>query len=162
LHKFKRKPSSYGKKEYWRLECHCRYTLGFLRKLGLSPVKSKEREIPLLLLESPKEVLTEFIKAFYEGEGGLGYAKKFKEIRLCSSSEKIIQKMQILLLRYGISSFKRWDKHKELHLLQIREKSNFLRFYKEIGFISERKNFLLEFILSTYKKIFLKKIMCLF
>jgi DNA gyrase subunit A len=157
LHKFKRKPSSYGKKEYWRLECHCRYTLGFLRKLGLSPVKSKEREIPLLLLESPKEVLTEFIKAFYEGEGGLGYAKKFKEIRLCSSSEKIIQKMQILLLRYGISSFKRWDKHKELHLLQIREKSNFLRFYKEIGFISERKNFLLEFILSTYKKDFSQK-----
>ena len=152
LHNFLRKPSSYGKKNYWRLECHCRYTLEFLRNIGFFSVKSKEKEIPELLLQSPKEILSEFIRAFYEGEGSLGYGKKIKEIRLCSTSEKIISKLQIVLLRYGISSFKRFDKYKNLYLLQIREKRNFLRFYKEIGFISKRKKFALEFLLSAYKK----------
>ena len=34
LHKFRKKPSSYGKKEYYRLECHTRYVLEFLRNIG--------------------------------------------------------------------------------------------------------------------------------
>lgn len=152
LHKFKRSPSSYGKKEYWRLECHCRYTLEFLRNIGLSFEKSKNRTFPDLLFQSPKKVLVEFIKSFYEGEGGLGYSNKMKEIRLCSTSSSLIKNFQISLLRFGIDSFKRYDKHKNLHLLQIRGLRNFLRFYKEIGFVSQRKNSMLEFVISTYKK----------
>jgi len=152
LHKFKRKPSSYGKKDYYRLECHCRYTLEFLKNIGLSFTKSRHRVFPQLLLESPKEVLSEFIKSFYEGEGSIGYARKFKEIRLCSTSKDLLDKFQIALLRFGIDSFKRYDKYKDLHLLQLRGKRNFLRFYKELGFVSQRKKALLEFVLSSYKK----------
>ena len=152
LHKFKKNPSSYGKKEYYRLECHCRYTIEFLKNIGLYPVKSAYKNVPNLLLKSPKNVLTEFLKTFFEGEGSLGFAKKMMEIRLCSTSESLITTIQLLLLRYGIDSFKRYDKHKNLFLLQIRGKRNFLRFYKEIGFISQRKNRRLEFILNSYKK----------
>lgn len=152
LHKFKRKPSSYGKKEYWRLECHCLYTIDFLRNIGLLSLKSRHRKFPELILQSPKNVLKEFVKVFFEEEGSLAYNKKMKEIRLCSSNESLINHFHIILLRFGIDSFKRYDKHKNLSLLQIRGKRNFLRFYKEIGFISERKNTLLEFVLSTYQK----------
>ncbi|MBU2562438.1 MAG: hypothetical protein KKF68_02135 [Nanoarchaeota archaeon] len=152
LHEFKRKPSSYGKKDYWRLECHCLHTLKFLRNIGLFPLKSRYRNIPDLLLQSPKEVLREFVRVFFEGEGSLAFTKKMKEIRLCSSNENLIKKFHIVLLRFGIDSFKRYDHHKDLHLLQIRGKRNFLRFYKEIGFVSKRKKTYLEFILSQYKK----------
>jgi DNA gyrase subunit A len=152
LHRFKRKPSSYGKKDYWRLECHCLHTIKFLENMGLSLVKSKSREIPLLILQSPKEVLREFVKVSFEGEGGVAFTEKMMEIRFCSSNESLIDQFQIILLRFGIDSFKRYDKYKKLHLLQIRGKRNFLRFYKEVGFLSERKNFALEYILSKYKK----------
>ena len=152
LHKFSKKPSSYGKKDYWRLECHCRYTIEFLRNIGLEDVKSKYKTIPETILQSPKEIVKEFVKSFFEGDGSVSYAKKMMEIRACSTSEKLIEKLQILMLRFGIDSFKRIDKNKNLFLLQIRGKKNFLRFYKEIGFFSERKNKKLELINLLYKK----------
>ncbi|MEK6833437.1 MAG: DNA gyrase subunit A, partial [Nanoarchaeota archaeon] len=152
LHKFSRKPSSYGKKDYWRLECHCLFTINFLRNIGLENVKSKDKTIPETIFQSPKEVVKEFILSFFEGDGSVSFAKKMMEIRACSTSEKLINELQTLILRFGIDSFRRYDKYKNLHLLQIRGKRNFLRFYKEIGFFSERKNKKLELITLLYKK----------
>ena len=157
LHQFKRQPSSYGKKEYWRLECHCRYTIEFLRNLGLGAVKSKDKTIPNIILQSPKEVIKEFIISFFEGDGSLSFTKKMMEIRACSTSEKLIEMLQILLLRFGIDCFKRFDVGRGLYLLQIRGKRNFLRFYKEFGFLSQRKNKKLEMILLMYKKEYSSK-----
>ena len=152
LHKFSRKPSSYGKKDYWRLECHCLFTINFLRNIGLKDVKSKDKTIPETILKSPKETVREFARTYFEGDGSVSFAKKMMEIRACSTSEELIEKLQILMLRFGIDSFKRFDKHKNLFLLQIRGKRNFLRFYKEIGFFSERKNKKLELINLLYIK----------
>jgi len=152
LHKFSRKPSSYGKKDYWRLECHCLFTINFLRNIGLKNVKSKDKTIPETIFKSPKETVREFVQTYFEGDGSVSFAKKMMEIRACSTSEKLIEELQTLMLRFGIDSFRRYDKNKNLHLLQIRGKRNFLRFYKEIGFISERKNKKLELINLLYKK----------
>ena len=152
LHKFVKNPSSYGKKEYYRLECHCRYTLEFLRNIGLTVCSAKDKEIPELILRSSKHVLKEFVRSYFEGDGSLSFTKKMREIRACSMSPKLLNVLQTILLRYGIDSFRRYDKHRNIHLLQIRGKRNFLRFYKEIGFISERKNKRLELISLLYKK----------
>jgi DNA gyrase subunit A len=152
LHKFLKKPSSYGKKDYWRLECHSRYTLEFLRNIGLKDVKSKDKTIPVTIFQSTKEVAKGFVQAFFEGDGSVSFTKNMMEIRGCSTSEKLIEELQTLLLRFGIDSFNRFDKQKKLFLLQIRGKKNFLRFYKELGFLSERKNKKLELILTMYKK----------
>ena len=157
LHKFLRNPSSYGRKEYYRLECHCRYTLEFLRNIGLTLCKAKDKEIPELILRSPKPVLKEFVRSYFEGDGSLAFTNHMMEIRACSMSPELLNVLQVILLRYGIDSFRRYDKHKNLHLLQIRGKRNFLRFYKEIGFVSERKNKKLEFILALYKKDYSQK-----
>lgn len=151
LHEFKRKPSSYGKKDYYRLECHCRYTLEFLRNIGLTAVKSNKKEIPFLILQSPKDVVSEFLKAYFEGDGSVTFTKKMAEISCCSASEKLIKQIQVLLLRFGIDSFNRYDKWKFINKLQIRSHLNRLRFYKNINFISENKKKKLEFILLNYK-----------
>lgn len=154
LHKFKRQPNSYGKKEYWRLECHCRYTLEFLRNIGLECVKSPERQIPNTILQSPKEVVISFLKSYFEGDGTITYSQKMIELGCCSKSGKLMEQVQILLLRFGIDSFRRFDRHKLIWKLYLRGYRNVLRFYKEIGFISERKNKKLEFVVYNYKKDF--------
>ena len=152
LHKFIRKPSSYGKKEYYRLECHCRYTLEFLRNIGIEIVKSDKKTIPSLLFISPKEVLCSFLSAYFEGDGSITYSKKMIELSCCSKSEKLINQLQVVLLRLGIESFNRYDKWKFIDKLIIRNKRNISRFYKEIGFLSKKKSTKLEFVVLNYKK----------
>ncbi len=152
LHKFKRKPSSYGKKEYFRLECHCRYTLEFLRNIGLDSVKSRERQVPKGILQSPKEIVTAFLKCYFEGDGTITYSQKMIELGCCSTSKKLMEQIQILLLRFGVDSFRRFDRSRLIWKLYLRGYRNVLRFYKEIGFISEYKNKKLEFVVYNYKK----------
>ncbi len=152
LHKFKKQPSSYGKKEYYRLECHCLYTLEFLRNIGLMNVKADKKTIPKLILQSPKNIVKEFLVAYFEGDGSISYSGHMTELSAISKSEKLIKELQILLLRFGIESAKRYDKWRFINKLYIRGKRNLLKFYKEIGFISERKKVKLEFVVLNYKK----------
>ena len=152
LHKFRRKPNSYGKKEYCRLECHCRYTLEFLRNIGLYSVKSPQRQIPKVILQSPKEIVAAFLKSYFEGDGTITYSQKMIELGCCSTSKKLMEQMQILLLRLGIDSFRRFDGHRSVWKLYLRGYRNVLRFYKEVGFISDYKNKKLEFVVHNYKK----------
>ncbi len=152
LHRFKKLPSSYGKREYYRLECHSRYTLEFLRNIGLLPLKSAKKTVPKLLFKSPKNVFSEFLKSYFEGDGSVFYSKKKMEISGCSISQKLLSEIQIILLRFGIESRIRFDRGKKFFKLIINGKTNFLRFYKNIGFFSERKNKVLEFAVFNYKK----------
>ncbi len=152
LHKFRREPSSYGKKHYFRLECHCIYTVKFFHKLGLLPVKSAKKEIPKVILYSKKTVMSEFLKSYFEGDGSISYSKKMIELSCCSVSNKLIKELQIILLRLGIDTFRRFDKYRLTHKLYIRGARNTLKFYRQIGFISEFKNKKLEYVIINYKK----------
>ncbi len=152
LHKFKKKPSSYGKREYFRLECHCRYTLEFLRNIGLDAVRSNKKLVPYLLFSSPKEVLCSFLRAYFEGDGGITYSKKMFGLSCCSKSKELINQLQMLFLRLGIESFNRYDKYKFIDQLIIRNKRNITRFYKEVGFLGKRKSAKLEFVVLHYRK----------
>ena len=152
LHKFNRKPSSYGKKFYQRLECHCKHTLEFIRNIGLLAAKSYKKDIPSLILQSPKKVVSSFLKSYFEGDGCITSSRKMVELSCCSKSSLLLKNLQILLLRFGIDSFLRFDKYKNINKLYLRGKKNILRFYKNINFLSERKIKKLEFILLNYKK----------
>jgi len=157
LHRFEKFPSSYGKRKYYRLECHSRYILEFLRNIGVNPLKSAEKEIPELILQSPKNVVQSFLRNYFEGDGSIRYSKKMTELSCCSKSEKLINVLQILLLRFGIDGTKRFDKYKNIWKLYLRGSRNILRFYKGIGFISARKNKKLELaVLSSKKEMTLK------
>jgi len=152
LHKFKRKPSSYGKKDYYRLECHYLYTIDFLKNIGLVLDKSEKRQIPFTILQSPKDIESSFLKSYFEGDGNINYFSKKRSLDLgcCSKSETLINQIQILLLRFGIDSFKRADR--DCWKIFIRGKRNVLRFYKEIRFLFDRKNKTLEYGLIKYQK----------
>ncbi|MBI2105258.1 DNA gyrase subunit A [Candidatus Woesearchaeota archaeon] len=155
LHKFKRNPSSYGNKEYYRLECHYRHTIEFLKNIGLILTKSKFRTLPKTILQSPKNVVAEFIRSYFEGDSSITFAggkKRVAEFALISMSEKLINQFQILLLRFGIDSSKRFDKYRGTWKLYIRGYRNILRFYKELGFLYQRKNKKLEYSVYCYKK----------
>ncbi|MFH1585785.1 MAG: DNA gyrase subunit A [archaeon] len=152
LHMFKREPSSYGKKKYYRLECHCKNTLEFLFNIGILPVKSSGKSIPELIFESPKRVVSSFLSAYFEGDGSISYSRKMVELSCCSKSKKLIEQLQTLFLRFGIDSFQRFDKYKIINKLYIRGKRNILRFYKDINFVCKDKKKKLEFVLIEYKK----------
>lgn len=151
LHKFKKNPGSYGKKEYCRLECRSRYTLEFLRNIGLLPAKSEDKSVPELILQSPKEVVKNFLMAYFEGDGSISNSSRMIELSCCSKSERLINVIQTILLRFGIDATKRFDKYKNIWKLYLRGKRNVARFYKNIEFISKRKNQKLESIFLSYK-----------
>jgi DNA gyrase subunit A len=155
LHSFTRNPSSYGKLQYTRLECHYRHTLEFLRNIGLSAVKSKDKTIPPTILQSPKGIASIFLRAYFEGDGTITTStQKMIELGCCSASEELMKEIQILLLRFGVSSARRFDSHRSIHKIYIRSKSDMLRFYKELGFLYKRKNSALEYTILNYKKDF--------
>jgi len=152
LHCFEKSPSSYGKKKYWRLECHCLKTIEFLKNLGMKPVKSAERRLPASILQSPKNIIAMYLRAYFEGDGTVTFSSKMVEVGCCSMSPELLKEIQILLLRFGIESTRRYDKHRFIWKLYLRGAQSRLRFYKEIGFLSERKTKKLEYILEHYTK----------
>jgi len=152
LHEFECEPSSYGKKKYYRLECHYLHTVRFLHNIGLTPVKAGEKEIPETILQSPKQVVAAFLRAYFEGDGGISKSSRMIELSCCSKSEKLIHQLQILLLRFGIAGTKRFDAYRQMHKLYLRNVKNLALFFKEINFISERKRKRLEDIKKEYKK----------
>ncbi|MBI5306269.1 hypothetical protein HZB04_01645 [Candidatus Wolfebacteria bacterium] len=140
LHKFSRKPNSFGKKSYETLEIHSRYIIEFLRNIGLQPIKSAGKTVPFTILQSPKSVVAEFLKAYFEGDGSISYSeKKMTELSAISTSECLIEQLQIILLRFGIVSAKRFDNYRNNHKLYIRGLKNYFKFKEQIGFISNNK-----------------------
>ena len=152
LHKFKRHPNSYGKKLYWTLEIHSRFIVQFLRNLGLNPVKSIQKEIPEVIFSSSKEVAASFLRAYFEGDGSVSFSNKMNELSCCSVSEKLVSQIQLLLLRFGILSTKRFDRYRTIHKLYVRDLSNYLLFQSNIGFVSKRKNVKLNQLVGRVSK----------
>ncbi len=152
LHEFQKKPSSFGKKPYWRLEIHSHYVIAFLRALGLSPVRSAKKEVPFSILQSPQSVVTAFLQSYFEGDGTITDSGKMIELSCCSVSEQLINQLQIVLLRFGIASAKRFDKYRNLHKLYIRGRENYLLFQNMVGFFSQRKKERLQEVVSRLHK----------
>ncbi|OIP25102.1 hypothetical protein AUK11_01265 [bacterium CG2_30_37_16] len=141
LHHFTREPSSYGKKPYQTVEIHSTYVVEFLINIGLLPVKSALKSIPFAILRSPKEVAAEFLRAYFEGDGSISssFSQKMVELSAISISEKLIDELQILLLRFGIIGTKRFDKYRNTHKLYLRGLKNYQLFQDQIGFAASTK-----------------------
>jgi DNA gyrase subunit A len=152
LHRFDRKPSSYGKKPYQRLEIHSQFVLAFLKNIGLKTVKSNRRSIPELILQSPKTVASAFLQAYFEGDGSISDSGKMNELSAISMSEVLIDQLQILLLRYGLATTKRFDRWRNTHKLYLRGLTNYVQFRENIGFISVRKQNKLSAVIKKLHK----------
>jgi DNA gyrase subunit A len=142
LHTFKRNPSSFGKKEYTRFEIHSQYVIQFLHNIGLEPFSSEKKRVPDILFLSPKSVVSEFLKSYFEGDGTITRSGDISMVELscCSKSSTLLHEIQILLLRFGIVSSQRYDTSRFIEKLYLRGLPVYLAFQKHIGFFSERKN----------------------
>jgi DNA gyrase subunit A len=152
LHKFEKKPSSYGKKMYYRLEIHSLYVIAFLENCGLLPVLSKDKVIPHVIFKSPKSVVSEFLRSYFEGDGSISDSKKMIELSAISTSKTLIDQIQIFLLRFSIASSYYYDKHRSTHKLYIRSLKEYIQFQEAIGFLSERKKLKLKSVIGYLKK----------
>lgn len=116
----------------------------FLKSMDLNNL-SADKVIPEFVLEWPRDLLIEFLRGYFEGDGGLDGNR----VSACSISEKLIYDIQRILLSFGILSrvsFRKKkcanskNKDKEFDAWQISITGQDINIFAEkIGFISERK-----------------------
>ncbi|HLL70387.1 MAG TPA: SpoVR family protein [Pyrinomonadaceae bacterium] len=118
----------------WRVVVHSRELLRWLECLGIDlRAKSPDKKIPAHVLSSPKEIVSAFLRGYFDADA---YAGR-EGVRLSSSSAELIRTVQIILLNYGILSTQR--PHPDgCTQLEIAGASAAL-FLHEIGFSLTRK-----------------------
>lgn len=114
----------------------------YFDSLGLYNVKSDTKFIPETIFQLPKEQLSVFLNRLFSCDGTTHFDKNKKEynISYSSSSPKLIQQVQSLLLRFGLLSIIRTKKTKKLpnYELKILSSQN-LEFIKKIGFFGKKE-----------------------
>ena len=107
----------------------------FLQSAGLGFEKSGEKRVPRSILSSPRALVVEFLRAYFEGDGHVS-----TYVYASSASRALLGDVQLLLLNMGMLPLLR--RHpvggKDYWNLCLRGEAAF-RFVREIGFISARK-----------------------
>ncbi|MEW6130992.1 MAG: SpoVR family protein [Acidobacteriota bacterium] len=118
----------------YRVIVHSRESKALLEAIGLNlEDKARNKKIPQLILGSPKEVVSAFLRGYFDADADAG-----KEgIRLSSTSKDFIHTVQIVLLNFGILSTQSLDRGESLQLEITGASAK--RFYDEIGFSLTRK-----------------------
>lgn len=120
------------KKRYWAVGVNGVKLADWLKNVvGLGDELSYYKRVPEIIFTSSKKEVAAFLRALYEGDGSafkLGSS-------YCSSSPKLLEDVQLLLFNYfGVHSIIQKDK------LVVSGAQNGYKFWKNIGFISNRKN----------------------
>ena len=105
----------------------------FLKGCGLCGNDSDFKVIPQIILDSPKQYVVEFLRAYFDGDGTVNDHR----ISCTSSSVELINQLHILLLNFGIISqtSKFWNEKYEKFYYSLSMDSIYRDlFMKEIGF----------------------------
>ena len=78
-----------------------------------------KKRIPSQLALAQEEVIAEYLKGYFIGDGSLSIRKKGISINCTSKSKSLIQDTALLLLRLGIASTFAYNKHNKMHNLYI-------------------------------------------
>src|SRR6185437_11792540 len=70
LHTFERQPAGYGKKPFLQMQVVSQQVIAFMKALGLSG-RSAQRQIPEVVLRSPRAVVAAFLRGLFEGDGAV-------------------------------------------------------------------------------------------
>ena len=134
----------------YELDLYHKHAVDFLISIGLTNTKSAFKEIPFSVLQSSKSVISEFLKALFEGDGSVIYKTdkrhggKSIELTYNSKSLKLIEQLKILLLNFGIATTSPYkDKRNNCYKLIISGSMSIKKFKQEINFFSERKKSIL-------------------
>jgi stage V sporulation protein R len=118
----------------WRLSFSSLDVQDFLKHLGLKTgFAAREKTVPEVILRSPKPVVAAFLQALYDCDGYAGGAG----VILSTSSERMGQVVQLLLLNFGILSTRRLQKDGCWHVHTTGRST--VDFYMQIGFGLSRK-----------------------
>ena len=146
------------------LSYHSKGFIEFFKELGVKIHTSRYKEVPASLFSAPKEAVTGFLKGVFSADGSIDDTDG--TIKISSSSKRLLEGIQVLLLNLGIKSnilarrysfsknFSYVSKSGEQRSYKARSDNYFelfiaggvskRRFKKEIGFLVERKNKLLD------------------
>ena len=123
----------------------------FLNNLGLTQVRSADKEIPFVIMQSKKEIIREFLIALFEGDGSVIYKKDKRhggesiELTYNSQSRTLIRQLKIILLNFGITTTSPYqDRRNNCFKLIISGQDSIKNFSEEIGFFSDRKSGILK------------------
>lgn len=108
----------------------------FLAHLGLDYVKATQKRVPDCILCAPAPIVAEFLKGYFEGDAHVSD----RRVEVFSASFQLLQQVQLLLLGFGIVGRLRFKRlgYKTYWVLTLKGE-NAVRFVREIGFVSPRK-----------------------
>jgi DNA gyrase subunit A len=150
MHIFERQPVGYGKKPFLQIQVVSQHVIAFIRALGLSG-RSAQRQIPEIILRSPRHVVAAFLRGLFEGDGAVEKSgRSLLRLNLTASNRLMLRQVQTLLLRFGIVASLNEDKTRKMHRLLISGYDNLLLFSREIGFTSEVKSEALAAVLQLH------------
>lgn len=137
-----------------------------LKEFGLSENKRKNK-ISHFVSESSNRILASFLRGLYDTDGYVSKSEKAStHIGFSTISKELAKTLQLSLLKFGIQSKLRERKRKnkisigkitvksrfDQYYIEIRGKSNFLKFQRHIGFdLREKRNALKDIIARINK-----------
>ena len=113
--------------------------------------KSNKKTIPQIAMRGKKENIAEMLSCLFEGDGHASVKKNTLRIGYTTSSRRLAEQIQDLLLRFDIRS--NLTEHKGIFKVGITEYKNIERFEKEIGFVTPKKNYVISRYLKTTEGI---------
>jgi intein/homing endonuclease len=129
-------------------------TVEYLNYLGDQGL-SGDKKIPWTIMQSTEEHIVAFLRALYEGDGGLDNLR----ITYSSKSKKLVKQLQVVLLNFGlISKIEHFTKEMPVSgtctWYQLIIPSLYADTFKErIGFLTKRKSRLLSESAESYSRV---------
>lgn len=118
----------------WRAYSYSLHVEEFFKHLGFEKgFCARRKKIPEIILRSPKEVISSFIRSYFDCDGYAGECG----IILSTSSYTMAKQIQVVLLNYGILSNRFLQNH-DIYNIQITGLSA-KKYYEQIGFALARK-----------------------
>ncbi|MBI5144507.1 MAG: helix-turn-helix domain-containing protein, partial [Candidatus Omnitrophica bacterium] len=113
-----------------------------------------EKDLPEFVGGLPKSQISKFLRGLFDAEGAIGM--QAGQISLGMVSKQIIQKVQLLLLRFGVlstysESIRKRRNWNNVSRLSINDKESMKNFEKEVGFSSLNKQKTLRLLINSKK-----------
>jgi len=118
-----------------------------VKELGGGIVKAGEKTVWPFIFSLPKEKISQYLSAYFEGDGGVEVSRS--TVAACSKSKQLISELSYLLCFFGIvarihetkkePTNCNWKEKKAYWRLTISGQDNLKKFAGSVNFISERK-----------------------
>ncbi|MBI4895617.1 MAG: helix-turn-helix domain-containing protein [Candidatus Aenigmarchaeota archaeon] len=140
-------------KNYWQIRVYGKPLVKFMKEEFPELRNSSKSSIPKKILESKNEIVASFLRGLFDAEG---FAINKRGLGLGMNNKKIIQQLQMLLLRFSIiSSINEYDNRANPYsdnprfIINLTEKKSLELFKQYIGFSSTEKTKILESVIKN-------------